>query len=260
MWIPQECAEHEWTGFRFDHPANSACFDALYDGPANPFAQPADPGIPGVPGTIKTPGSGTLIEWNNVRAPVTAGQDPTSRDGHFGYQFKASNSGCPPGSKNPPHGNKDAPRASWRRVENGAPKTCPLSGTSIKLVPDDSHRLNPTDPCSFTVIVENLEEADTLTITLAARAWPETEPLVTGLELLARLRPDDSLFMDGFADLVTATPEVLAGASTPFEFVVPDDATVVLARYSVTTADGKPQYDVYVAFESGALRSWGRAG
>ncbi len=244
-WIPPGCAAHGWTGFQFAHPANSACFGVLYDGPANPFARPPNPSIPGVPGTRTASGSGTLIEWNNVAAPVTAGPG-TSRDGHFGYQFNATNPGCPPGSSG-------APSAAWRRSSGETLELCHANITTIELTtasPLDStfSSDSKTQTVRARVIVRN-ESTETISITLAAIPWPEGPPRDTDAALLNRLVATDSLFATHFASVTPVAKNVTPSESLEYDFDVPDDETVVLARYSVMNIEEELEYIAYIAFE-----------
>ncbi len=126
VWVPPTCTAGPWTGFRFDFSsAGMACFGAMYDGLANPFANPPS-GVTGVNGTMNAAGTvGARIDWTNTNpmAAVTAGSG-SARDGHFGYQF--FNSMCA--------ASRDRPQAAWHL----GTVPCPLKDTSIQLVADDS--------------------------------------------------------------------------------------------------------------------------
>lgn len=250
-WIPPGCAmdgtiPKEWTGFRFSLSANLGCIDALYDGPTNPFAQPPS-GAPRSPGSKQTsPSGGTRIDWTNAAAPVTAG-DPAIRDGHFGYQFDHSNSGCPSGSTN-------GPIATWGRFGGETMEWCPATTTKIvftQVSPLDSTSSSDSKSQIWGARVDVWNEStEAISVTLGAIPWPEGPPRDTGMDLLERLVAEDSLFGAPFDAISLADDTVPPGESLGFEFDVPDDETVVLARYSVASIRGELEYVAYIAFES----------
>lgn len=253
VWIPPGCravggTPIGWTGFTLLLNEPLACIGALYDGTANPFANPPS-GVPGVPGTKTSSGGLTIIDWTNAAAPVTA-SGGLARDGHFGYQRLLSNPSviC----------TDPEPTAQWHRTEERMSVSCSLPGTDIRLVPAEGSRRSAADghavqPPNAEIKVSNLSSRS-LSISVAARDWPDDESYASaGTDLLSRLRPDDVLFATHFAGVTILTEVLDPGSQLTYPLLVPDDERVVLAWHSVSVLDAEEEeeeYVVYSAFES----------